>query len=322
MKDKMVSLDKRELIILFGKYGTLFILIAMIIAFSVLLPPFRSINNILNILGQTTMLSIFAAGMTCVLKMGDFDLSIGGTPAISSIVVASLLLAGYSAPIAIAGALLTGIVIGFINGFLIAYVGLSAFVCTLATMSITLGVAMGITKGSAIWDLPESFSLLGQGDIAGIPIRFMVAMCLLFLLWMFHVYTPTGRRMEAIGGNPDAARMSGIKVERNRLLGFVLCGFCASLAGVILTSQLMSANATQGSYYLLDAFGACFIGAATIHIGRFHIWGTFVGVLIVVIAVNGLIIMMMPSYLTQLIQGLILLVAILLSGLTGRFLQK
>jgi len=318
----MVSLDRRELIIFFGKYGTVLILLAMIIAFSLLLPPFRSINNIMNILGQTTMLSIFAGGMTCVLKMGDFDLSIGGTPAISGIVVAMLLVAGFSAPIAISGALLTGIIIGVINGILVAYVGLSAFVCTLATMSITLGVAMGITKGSSIWDLPESFSLLGQGELAGIPIRFIIAMCLLFVLWIFHVYTPTGRHMEAIGGNTDAARMSGIKVERNRLIGFVLCGFCASLAGVLLTSQLMSANATQGSYYLLDAFGACFIGAATVHIGRFHIGGTFVGVLIVVIAINGLIIMMMPSYLTQFIQGLILLVAILLAGLTGRFLKK
>jgi len=328
MKDKMVnkvkmaSLDKRELIILSGKYGTVLILFGMIIAFSLFLPTFRSVNNILNVLGQTTMLSIFAAGMTCALKMGDFDLSIGAISAISSIIVATLLLAGFAAPLAISGALLAGIIIGVINGFFVAYLGLNALVCTLAIMSITLGVAMGITKGNSIWDLPESFSLLGQGDISGIPIRFIIAISLLFALWIFHVYTPTGRRMEAIGGNPDAARMSGINVEYHRLIGFVLSGFCASLAGVLLTSQLMTANATQGTDYLLDAFGASFIGAATIHIGRFHIWGTFIGVLIVVIAINGLIIMMMPSYLTQFIQGLILLVAILLAGLTGRFLKK
>jgi len=328
MKDKMVnrvkmaSLDKRKLIILSGKYGTVLILFGMIIVFSFLLPTFRSTNNILNIFGQTSMLSIFAAGMTCALKMGDFDLSIGATSAISSIIVATLLLAGFAAPLAISGALLTGIIIGVINGFFVAYLGLNALVCTLAIMSITLGVAMGITKGNSIWDLPESFSLLGQGELVGIPVRFIIAISLLFALWIFHVYTPTGRRMEAIGGNPDAARMSGINVEYHRLIGFVLSGFCASLAGVLLTSQLMTANATQGADYLLDAFGASFIGAATIHIGRFHIWGTFIGVLIVVIAINGLIIMMMPSYLAQFIQGLILLVAILFAGLTGRFLKK
>jgi ribose transport system permease protein len=111
-------------------------------------------------------------------------------------------------------------------------------------------------------------------------------------------------------------------VEKHRLLGYVFSGLCSAIAGIVLTSSVMSANPTQGTHYLLDAFGACFIGAATVHIGRFHIWGTFVGVLIVVVAINGLIILMVPGYLTDMIKGMILLLAIFLSGTVGKFLGR
>jgi ribose transport system permease protein len=305
-----------------GKYGTIIALGVMILFFSILLPPFRSSANLLNLLGQMAILSMFAAGMTCCLKMGDFDLSIGAIAAITGIVVSNLLVAGYGIPVAIGLGLLTGIVCGLVNGLLVAYVGLSAFVCTLATMSVILGASMAITKGISIWDLPKAFGFIGRGDLLGIPNRFSIMLALLILLWLFHAYTPTGRRMEAIGGNPDAARMSGINVRFNRLLGFVLSGLCSAIAGIVLTSAVLSANAMQGTTYLMDAFGACFIGAATVRIGQFHIWGTLVGVMIVVVAINGLIIMMVPGYYTSMIQGVILLLAILLSSTGTRLLRK
>ena len=127
--------------------------------------------------------------------------------------------------------------------------------------------------------------------------------------------------MEAIGGNAAASRLSGISVERHRFLGYILSGFCSAIAGIVLASALMSANPMQGTHYLMDAFGACFIGAATVRIGQFHIWGTFIGVLIVVVAINGLIILMVPGYLTEAIKGMILLSAIILSGVVGKFLK-
>jgi ribose transport system permease protein len=315
------SISRSDAFIFLGRYGTIIILLAMITVFSILLPPFRSGNNILNLMGQTAILSIFAAGMTCCLKMGDFDLSIGAIAAITGIVVSKLLVAGYGITTAIICGILTGAMVGLINGLLVAYVGLSAFVCTLATMSVTLGAAMAITKGISIWNLPKAFGFIGRGDLIGVPNRFIIMFVLLIILWFFHAYTTTGRRMEAIGGNPDAARLSGINVAFNRLLGYVLSGICSAAAGIVLTSAVLSANAMQGTHYLLDAFGACFIGAATVRIGQFHIWGTFVGVLIVVIAINGLIIMMVPGYFTDMIKGTILLVAIVFSGVAGRFLR-
>lgn len=316
------GLSSRRALIFAGKYGTLLCLFTMIIVFSILLPPFRSPINIMNLLGQTAILSIMAAGITCTLKMGDFDLSIGAIAALTGIVTAKILLADGGIPLAIASGLVTGLVVGLINGVFVAYIGLNAFVCTLATMSIIFGLCMAVTKGIMLFDLPQDFEFFGRGDVLGIPFRFVFMICLLFVLWFLHNYTPAGRRMEAIGGNPVAAQLSGIKVEWNRLLGYVLSGVCAAAAGILLASSTMSANSTQGAAYLLDAFGASFIGAATVRIGQFHIPGTFVGVLIVVVAINGLVIFMVPGYLTDMIKGIILLLAIMLSGTVGKFVKN
>ena len=252
-----------------GKYGTLICLFAMIVVFSILLPAFRSSNNLLNLLGQTAILSIMAAGMTCTLKMGDFDLSIGAIAALTGIVTAKILLAGGSIPLAITCGLTTGLIVGFINGVFVAYIGLNAFVCTLATMSIIFGLCLTVTKGIMLFGLPQSFEFFGRGDVLGVPFRFVFMFCMLLILWFFHKYTPTGRRMEAIGGNPVSAQLSGINVEWNRLLGYLLSGICAAAAGILLASSTMSATSTQGGAYLLDAFGASFIGAGASAAGRY-----------------------------------------------------
>ena len=146
-----------------GKYGTLIFLGIMVLCFSALLPPFRSPENLVNLLGQLALLSIFSAGMTCVLKMGDFDLSIGAIAAMAGIVVAELMLAGYSISLSIVAGLLVGIAAGAVNGLLVAYLELPAFVCTLATMSVLMGLSLAITKGLSLWNLPEAFGFIGRG---------------------------------------------------------------------------------------------------------------------------------------------------------------
>ena len=318
MEIKANKIGGRDVLEFLGKYGTIVWLLVMIAVFSILLPAFRSGSNVVNLLGQISILSIMAAGMTCCLKMGDFDLSIGATAAITSIVVANVLVSGGGMALAILSGVGTGVVIGLVNGFFVAYVGLPAFVCTLATMSIILGGGMAVTRGMAIWNLPLAFEFIGRGDLYGIPNRFVLMICLLAIIWFIHTYTPMGRRMEAIGGNPVSSRLSGIRVEWHRLLGYVMSGVLASLAGIVLTSASMSGNPTQGSMYMLDAFGAAFIGAATVRIGQFHIGGTLIGVLIVVVAVNGLVILMVPGYYTDMIKGIILLIAIMLTGVSGK----
>lgn len=316
------TLGKSDIIVFLGRCGTIIILFAMILCFSIFLPAFRSGINILNLLGQFSVLSIFAIGMTCPMKMGDFDLSIGAISAITGLVVGTLLVNGYSVTIAIIAGLLTGMLVGAFNGILVAYVGLPALVTTLGTMNVILGLAMAVTQGGSIWDIPKTFAFIGRNESWGIPNRFFIMIVLLFSIWFIHKYTPTGRRMEAIGGNLEAARLSGINVEWHRTVGYILCGLCAAIAGMVLVSTVMSANPTLGTYYLLDAFGAVFIGAATIRVGQFHIWGTFVGVTIWVIAINGLTILMVPSYLTNMIRGSILLLAIFLSGAVSKYYRS
>ena len=321
-KKQRKLINSRDLLFFLGRFGTIIILAIMVLCFSVLLPSFRTMGNFSNVLGQMAILTIFSIGMTCCLKMGDFDLSVGAIAAITGIVVAHMLVSGYNMFLAIFCSLATGVLVGMMNGFLVGYLGLQAFVCTLATLSIILGIGMSITGGMSIWNLPYGFAFFGRGNIWNIPNRFLVMIVLLVGIWYFHRFTPTGRRMEAIGGNPAAAKMSGINVDRNRFLGFVLSGFCSAIGGIILTSALMNANPMQGTDYMLQAFGACFIGAATVRIGQFHIGGTFIGVLIVVVAVNGLIILMVPGYLTDMIKGVILLLAIIMSGTTGKFIKR
>jgi ribose transport system permease protein len=321
-KDSGASPLRMQLFGYLGKYGTLMVLGLMILFFSVLLPPFRSPENMINLLGQFALLAIFSAGQTCVLKMLDFDLSIGAIAAITGIVVGTLLVEDYSVTTAICFGLLTGIICGMVNGFLVAYVELNALIATLATMSIIAGAAMAITKGLSIWNLPANFSYIGRGDFLGIPVRFFIMIVLITILALFHSFTPSGRRMEAIGGNAEASRMSGINVRFNRFLGFVLSGVCGAVGGIVLTSNVMTATAAQGMGYGLDSLAACFIGAATVRVGQFHIWGTLAGVMLVAIAINGLIIMMVPGYYTTMIQGGILLLAVFMTSVGFRGLKK
>ena len=305
-----------------GKYGTIIVLGLMVIFFSLFLPAFRTPENVVNLLGQMALLAIFSAGQTCVLKMLDFDLSIGAIAAITGIIVGSLLVADCSIPVAVIAGLMVGILFGAVNGFLVAYGRLHAFIVTLASASIISGTTLAITKGLSIWQLPENFGYIGRGDFLGIPVRFIIMIMLLTILAFFHAYTPIGRRMEAIGGNAEAARMSGINVAFNRFLGFVLSGLCGAIGGIVLTSNVMTATVGQGYGYGLDSFAASFIGAATVRIGQFHIWGTLTGVAIVAIAINGLVIMMVPGYYTSMIQGLILLAAVFMTSLGFRGLAR
>ena len=323
MPASLFDVSTKDILINVGKYGTLIILFLMVVFFSIFLEPFRSLENLLNILGQGAIVCVLSIGLTCTMKVGDYDLSIGAVAAMSGLIVAWLLVNDFGILPSIIITLLCGVFVGLVNGLLVAYVGLVSIICTLATMSIILGAGMSITKGNSIWSgIPDSFAIIGRGDLWGIPVRFVIVLIILAIIWVIHTFTETGRRMEAIGGNPTAAHLSGISVDFYRMIAFMLSGFCSAWTGIILTSYLMTANPTQGSHYLLDAFAACFIGAATVKIGQFHVWGTFIGVLITVIGVNGLMIIGVPGYLTDMIKGMILLLAIILSAVVTKFVGK
>ncbi len=308
-----------------AKYGTIITFIVMVLLFMVFLPPFRSQMNLVNILGQTAILGLFSIALTCPLKVGDIDFSIGATASLCGIASAMLLLKGIDIHWAIGTSLAIGIVIGIFNGVLVGYLNFDSFICTIGTSLLIFGIAMGLTRGQNIFlgsEISDKFGLLGSSNVCGIPIRFLLMTLFAIPIWFFHAYTETGRGIEAIAGNATAARLYGINVNFIKMLSFVLSGLCASAAGIVITSSIMSARAADNLQYILGAMAACFIGASTMRIGQFHIGGTILGVFFTVVATNGFIILMVPSYVTKIVTGTILLIAILLSIVATKFIEK
>jgi ribose transport system permease protein len=308
-----------------ARYGTILTIVVMSGLFAVFLPSFRTSFNLVNLLGQSAIPGLFSLALTCCLKVGDFDFSIGATGSLSGLVVASLLVHGAGVGWAVGLGLLVGITVGVIQGVLVGYLGFDSFICTIATSLLILGASMGLTKGQSITLMSETsgeFVWIGRGGLHGIPFRFIVMLGFAVLIWILHVYTETGRGMEAIAGNAGAARLYGIRVGLSRMFCFVLSGVCSATAGIIMTSSVMSARAADNIQYILGALAACFVGASTVRVGQFHVWGTILGVFMTVVATNGLIILMVPSYVTKVSSGAILLIAILLSGLARQTLRS
>lgn len=308
-----------------AKYGTIMTFIVMVLSFLVLLPPFRTQMNLINILGQTAIFGLFSIALTCCLKVGDIDFSIGATGSLCGIAAALLMVKGVNMYWAIGLSLAIGVAIGILNGILVGYLNFDSFICTIGTSLLVFGIAMGLTRGQNIFlgsEISDNFVMLGSGNLLGIPVRFILMILLALIIWLFHAYTETGRDIEAVAGNAAAARLYGINVNYNKMLSFILSGICSSVAGIVITSSIMSARASENLQYILGAMAACFIGASTVRIGLFHVGGTLLGIFFTVVATNGFIILMVPSYVTKIVNGTILLISILLSIVATKFLDR
>lgn len=274
-------------------------------------------ENFRNVGRQISINAIIATGMTFVIIIGGIDLSVGAVMALAMTVSASIVLAGGSLLLAMATALGTGAAFGLFNGLLIARLRLPAIIVTLATMEIPRGLALLTTGGYPQTGLPESYGALGRGSLAGIqgPTLVMFVVVILgTLLLRFHLI---GRYFYAIGGNPTAARFSGIPVDRCQVLAYTLSGFTAALAGLVLSSRLMSGQPNAGIGYELDAIAAVVLGGAAITGGRGSVIGTLIGALTLGIINNGLNLLNVSPYLQMVMKGGVLLLAISL-GLSRR----
>lgn len=302
-----------------SRYGTVIFFTGMVSIFSITLPAFRSGFNLLNILSQISIIALISLGQTCVLKVGDFDLSIANIASMVCLIIATFLVKGMPIPLAIICALAAGTAVGVINGLLVGYLGFPALISTLAVGSIISGVSLIASKGKAIYSgIPDEFSVIGQGRILGIPVRFLIMIILYCIIWFIHNYTETGRKMEAIGGNLLAAHFSGINIAWNRMIAFIFSGFCASVMGLVIVSASMRASMGQADSYLLQSLVTSFIGFATIKTGTFHVWGTLLGTLLITVAVNGLVISRVPGFYIDIVKGGILLLAVMLGSILGR----
>lgn len=267
-------------------------------------------ENIRNIGRQVSINAILATGMTFVIVIGGIDLSVGSVMALSMTVAAGAMLSGVPVPLAAAAALLVGAMFGVFNGMLIAVARLPAIIVTLATMEIPRGLALLSTGGYPQTGLPQTFSSLGRGSIAGLQIPTLVMLLVVaggFLLLRHHV---AGRYFYAIGGNATAARFSGVPVARYQILAYTLSGLTAAIAGLVLGSRLMSGQPNAGIGYELDAIAAVVLGGASITGGSGSVAGTLIGALTLGVLNNGLNLMDVSPYLQKVLKGAILLAAI------------
>ena len=301
-------------------YGTFFGFVIMVAIFAALRPTiFLSLNNLRNITEQVAILVIVAGGMTIVMAAGDFDLSVGTLASLCGVIVADLLIKGMDVGPSIAIALAVGAVAGAFNGLLVAYAGLSAFVATLATMTAYRGLSLWYTGGSTLFSgINEAFRPIGQGASGPIPNAVLIMVGVLVLAWFLLEQTTLGRRLYAIGGNAEAAFLAGINVRLLRMMAFVCSGIGAAIAGIVLTSRLFSAHPTAGEPFMLNSIAAVFLGMTMFREGEAHVPGALFGVLILGVLSNGLNILQVNSYLQIVLTGVIIILAVLVSGLARR----
>jgi ribose transport system permease protein len=299
--------------------GTVVALILLVIFFFAMRPDvFLTFTNVRNILYQVSILAIIAGAQTIVMVVGDFDLSVAATSALAGAVAASLMLQGVPVMPAIAIALLVGLLIGMVNGALVAFLNLSAFVATLATMTSVIGLAFLVTQGTTLFNLPPEFNALGQGRFLEIPLPVFIAIALSAVLWFILRYTTLGRRWYAIGGNAEVSRLSGVNVKRARFLAFSVAGLVSAVGGVLLAARLGSASAVQGEDNLMFSVAAVFLGMTIVRSGAANIVGTMVGVAIIGVMSNGLNILGVNAYVQQVVTGIIIIAAVTLSSFKNR----
>ena len=301
----------------FRDAGTLLGLILISVVFAMQSDTFLTTPNLLNILQQSAINACIALGMTLVIISGGIDLSVGPVAALSAVLGAAMLVGGVPVPLAIAGALATGMACGFLNGALITFGGLQPFIVTLGGLSLYRALALIFTGGTPIFGLPDTFRALTNGTLAGIPNPVIVIGLLAIVAWVILNKTPLGEYFMAVGGNPEAARIAGVPVTLTKLSAYMISGFMAAVAAMILIGRLGAAEPTLGTLWELDAIAAAAIGGASLMGGRGSIPGTLIGCIILGTLRNGLTLMNVQAFYQLLATGIIIIVAMLIDKVTS-----
>ena len=300
---------------LLATYMIVFIIVALGLVLSLSTNVFLTKTNLLNVLRQVSINGVLALGMTCVALTGGIDLSVGSVVALSGIVSAGLMRdSGLPLILIIFIALAIGLVCGAINGYFVAYRHCPPFCTTLAMMTMARGLTFIYSDGRPISTLPNSFLVLGKGATLGIPNPF-IFLVVLFLIYFVILYKfKIGRYIYAVGGNKNAALVSGINVKFVTMFAYLLSGFACGVAAIILTARVSSAMPAAGEGYELDAIAATVIGGTSLSGGRGRLWGTILGALLLGMVNNGMDLLNVSSYYQQIVKGVIILGAILLDS--------
>ncbi len=290
-------------------------LVALVALSSVLafyVPPFRTLENLSNIGFQTAVIVLLAAGQTLVIIAAGIDLSVGSVLALVGVVTALSLARGQPIPIAVGAGLLVGAFCGFVNGFLVTKGRIPPFIATLGMMGVARGLALVLSEAQNVFIPTENrFLDLGTGRLVGIPIPFVIAAVVALLTEVSISFTRFGRHIYAVGGNREAARLSGVPVHRVLMGVFVLCGLTAGVGGIVETARLSIGQPTGGQLYELHAIAAAVIGGASLAGGRGSVLGTVLGALLMAVIRNGSDLLNIPYQWQQVILGGLVVLAVL-----------
>jgi len=296
-----------------AKFGIYFAFVLLVGIMAAVSPPFRTLSNTENILQQVSVNGIMAIGMTLVIITAGIDLSVGSVLALSAVIATSFAHPrAHPLIVPVAMGVLAGLACGVVNGVLIAKKRLAPFIVTLGMMTIARGAALVYTKGRPMIDLSDAYNEIGGGAIGSIPFSAIIFFVVVLLgVFILH-YTRFGRYVYAVGGNELAAKVSGINTDRVLIAVYALQGALAGVAGIVLSSRVMSGSPATAAGSELDAIAAVVIGGTSLNGGVGSIAGTIAGVLIIGVMNNGLDLLAVSSYWQQIIKGAIIVLAVLL----------
>ncbi|MBU8969633.1 ABC transporter permease [Bacillus altitudinis] len=306
----------------FYQYGTILTIVVLIVVFAAANPAFLQSGNIINILRSISIVTIIAVGLTISLAVNGFDLSVGSVATLSNAIVISMFVWFSQNPlIAILSALAASLIVGLLNAWMIVKMKIPDMLMTLAMMFIIQGLAQTYTRGATISEnmvlpdgtfstgtIPAFFSKIGQ-----VPYIILIMAAIVLFAHVFMTYTKHGRLMYIIGGNKEAARLSGIHVNKYKIAAYLLSALFAAIGGIVLASRVMTAEINAGTPYLMDGVAAAFIGFSVMGAGKPNAFGTFIGAVLIGILQNGLVMMSVPYYAMDIVKGSVLALALALT---------
>ncbi|MDK2811694.1 MAG: inositol transport system permease protein [Petroclostridium sp.] len=305
---------------MYNRYGIFFILIALVVLMSVLSPSFLTVINIMNVVRQISFIAMVGIGVTMVIITTGIDLSSGSVIALASVVSASFAHPNtYPLVVPVLLGLAMGVLCGAVNGSIIAKAKIPPFIVTLGMMTVARGAALLYSNGKPIGNFTNEFIFLGAGKIMGIPVPIII---LLFVAIITHIMlnnTKFGRHVYAIGGNEQAAIISGVNVNKVKVLVYTYASFLAALAGIVLTARISSGQPGLGVSYELDAIAAAVIGGTSLSTGGIGtVAGTITGALIIGVINNGMDLLNVSAYWQQIVKGVIIVAAVLLDQMKNK----
>lgn len=313
MADRSKRIDRERLKELFSSSGPLIALLLLVVVLAFLSPVFLSVRNLFNVFQQIAVLAVLALGATAVIITGGIDLSVGAVMAFAAMVLGwTFSVAGLPMGVAIVAALAAGAAIGMLNGLLITRGKLPPFIATLATLSMARGLALIVSDGRPISGYPAWFRTIATMDLFGVVPLSVVLVVVLYVAGAGYLrYRPSGRALYALGGNEEVARLSGLRVDREKMKVYTTAGALAGVGGLVLAARLNSSQPTAGAGLELDVIAAVVIGGASLAGGAGTVSGTLVGALIIGVLRNGLNLLDVSSFWQQVVIGAVIAIAVM-----------